>query len=253
MPQFQKLAVTGATGRAGHHAVELLRARGHEVVEISRARGVDVVTGEGLAAALAGVDAVIDSATGSSPDQEQATAFFVASARNLQAAAAEAGVRRIVMVSIIGCDRFTAGYNVAKRAHELALEEGPVPVRILRAAQFHEFLPVMLEWTTRNGTSHVPAFRTQPVAARAVAEELVALATGPEEANGAIPEIAGPRAERLAELAQLLYARRGTGTRVEEVSDLTDPDSARYADGAALPGPQAKLAGPTFAEWLETA
>ena len=32
-----------------------------------------------------------------------------------------------------------------------------------------------------------------------------------------------------------------------------DPDAAAYAEGGALPNPGAKLAGPTFAEWLEAA
>jgi hypothetical protein len=52
-------------------------------------------------------------------------------------------------------------------------------------------------------------------------------------------------------VARLLAARRGEGLRVEERSDPSDPDSERYANGAALPGPDAKLAGPTFEEWLD--
>ena len=32
-----------------------------------------------------------------------------------------------------------------------------------------------------------------------------------------------------------------------------DPDAAAYAEGAALPNPGAKLAGPSFEEWLATA
>jgi uncharacterized protein YbjT (DUF2867 family) len=79
-----KIAVTGATGRVGRPTVELLEARGHAVVPISRSRGVDVVTGEGLADALDGVTAIVDTATGPSPDEQEATAFFTASARNLQ-------------------------------------------------------------------------------------------------------------------------------------------------------------------------
>ena len=31
-----------------------------------------------------------------------------------------------------------------------------------------------------------------------------------------------------------------------------DPDSEAAADGSLLPGPDAKLAGPTFEEWLTT-
>jgi hypothetical protein len=50
---------------------------------MSRSQGVDVITGQGLADALAGVDCVIDVATGASPEQEAATRFFTAAARNL--------------------------------------------------------------------------------------------------------------------------------------------------------------------------
>src|SRR5256885_6193405 len=136
----QRIAVTGATGRLGTHLVEVLAQRGHDVVQIARSKGVDVVTGEGLDEALAGVETIIDAATGPSPDQEEATAFFIASARNLQRAGAAAGAQRIVVVSIIGVDKFHSGYNAAKLAQEHALLEGPLPVRLVRAAQFHQFV-----------------------------------------------------------------------------------------------------------------
>src|SRR5205823_9557975 len=82
----QKIAVTGATGRVGAPIVEILEQRGHDVVPIARSQGVDVVSGEGLDEALAGAETIIDTATGPSPDQESATEFFTASARNLQRA-----------------------------------------------------------------------------------------------------------------------------------------------------------------------
>jgi len=64
----KKFAVAGATGRLGRHIVDRLERDGHDVVAMSRSQGVDLVTGEGLDAALDGVDVVIDAATGSSPD-----------------------------------------------------------------------------------------------------------------------------------------------------------------------------------------
>jgi uncharacterized protein YbjT (DUF2867 family) len=146
MKTGRKIAVTGATGRVGRHVVDVLESEGHEVVPVSRSGGVDVVTGDGLADALAGVQCVIDAATGSSPDQAEATEFFTASARNLLEIGERAGVKRIVMVSIIGTDRFTAGYGVAKLGHEQALLAGPIPTRILRASQFHEFVEQLMEW-----------------------------------------------------------------------------------------------------------
>ena len=161
----QRIAVAGATGRVGHHVVDVLRERGHDVVSISRSNGVDVVTGEGLDEALRGVDVVVDAATGPSPDEQEATAFFSAAARNLQAAGERAGVQRIVVVSIIGIDRMGGGgYQGAKLVHEKLSQEGPVPATILRAAQFHEFVEPVIGWGTSGGVAHVSNMRTQIVA-----------------------------------------------------------------------------------------
>jgi uncharacterized protein YbjT (DUF2867 family) len=254
----QKIAVVGATGRVGAPLVEILSQRGHEVVAIARSTGVDVVSGEGLDAALAGVDVIVDAATGPSPDEEQATAFFTASARNLQRAGAAAGAQRIVVVSIIGIDKFHGGYNAAKLAHERALLAGPLPVRIVRAAQFHEFVEPLVGWMIQDGVARVPEMRTQLVAARVVAETLADAVEEPEIVNGTITEVAGPREERLADAAAALFASRGDSVAVLEASggplaQPGDPDAVAYAEGAALPNPGAKLAGPSFAEWLTAA
>ncbi len=246
----QKIAVTGATGRLGTHLVEVLEQRGHEVVPIARSKGIDVVSGEGLDEALAGVDTIIDTATWPTPDQKKATEFFTASARNLQRAGAEAGAGMIIVVSIIGIDKFEGGYNAAKMAQEQALLEGPVPVRIVRAAQFHEFFDEFVRWMTEDGVAYLPEMRTQPVAARVVAETLADAAEEPEIENGRITEVAGPREERLADLAAALFASRRDSLEIRESRQSGDPDAAAYADGAVLPNPGAKLAGPSFEEWL---
>jgi uncharacterized protein YbjT (DUF2867 family) len=252
-----KIVVAGATGRVGRHVVDVLEERGHDVVAISRSLGVDVVTGEGLAEALAEVETVIDAATQPTPEQDAATAFFTTAARNLQQLGEQAGVQRIVVVSIIGIDRFTAGFLAAKRAHEQAMLAGPIPARILRAAQFHEFVPELVDWGRQDGVSYVPDMRTQLVAARTVAEALADLATVPDTAppgtiTAPIPEIAGPREERLVEMARLLAARRGDPVRIEGATNPADPDRNLYEHGALLPGPHATLAGPTFEEWLKS-
>ena len=251
-----KIAVVGATGRVGRHVVEVLEERGIEVVSIARSLGVDVVTGEGLDEALAGVETVVDAASQPLNDQEAATAFFEASTRNLMEAGERAGVRQIVVVSIIGIDRFTGGFLTAKKVHEQRMLAGPIPVRILRAAQFHEFVPVFAGWGTRDGVSYLPNLRTQLVASRTVAEALADLAVLPDSARGGteapFPEIAGPREERLVDAATLLFAHRGEDVRVEAVRDPSDPDRDLYEQGALLPGLHATLAGPSFEEWLES-
>jgi uncharacterized protein YbjT (DUF2867 family) len=255
MQSARKIAVAGATGRVGRHVVDVLDAQGHDVVPISRSGGVDVITGEGLAEALAGVECVIDAATQPLSEQDAATAFFTTAARNLQEVGEEAGVQRIVLVSIVGADRFTDGFLAAKAVHEQAMLAGPIPVRILRATQFHEFVPQMVEWGRQGDVIYVPRMRTQLVAARTVAEALAGLAnvSGPVPgSDGApIPEIGGPREETLVEIARLLVSRRGESLRAEEVSNPADPDHELLENGALLPGPDATLAGPTFEEWLD--
>jgi uncharacterized protein YbjT (DUF2867 family) len=252
MQPSKKIAVAGATGRVGHHVVDLLEARGHDVVPISRSQGVDVITGDGLAEALTGVECVIDAATGPSPEQQAATTFFTTATRNLQEVGQRAGVQRMVVVSIIGSDRFTAGYGAAKIAHEQAMLAGPIPARVLRAAQFHEFVGQLVEWGTRGEVAYVPRMRTQLVAARAVAEVLADLAIEPAPVKAPFSEVAGPRVESLVEMAALLASRRGRPSKIEGVSDPADPDGDLYENGALLPGPGAILAGPTFAEWLDS-
>ena len=248
----QKIAVTGATGRVGSPLVEILEQRGHDVVPISRSTGVDVVTGKGLEEALAGAETIIDTATGPSPDQQAATEFFTASARNIPRAGAAAGVKRIVVVSIIGIDKFEGGYNAAKLAQEQTLLEGPLPVRIVRAAQFHEFVDELVGWMIQDGVAYLPEMRTQLVAARVVAEALADAAEEPEIENGRITEVAGPQEERLADAAARLFASRGDSTEIRESRHPGDADAAAYAEGGALPNPGAKLAGPSFEAWLKT-
>jgi uncharacterized protein YbjT (DUF2867 family) len=246
MSTGKKIAVAGATGRVGHHVVDLLTERGHDVVRMSRGHGVDVITGEGLADALVDVECIVDAATG---PQEGATEFFTTAAGNLQEAGRRAGVQRIVVVSIIGTDRLNGGYAVAKVAHEQATLSGPIPARVLRAAQFHEFVEQLLQWGTQGDVSYVPKMRTQLVAARTVAEALADLAADPESTPGPTLEVAGPREESLAEMAKLFAAHRGDMLRVEAVSDPVDGDA--FESGGLLPGPHARLGGPTFEEWLE--
>jgi len=246
-----RIAVAGATGRVGRHVVDVLNEGGHDVVAISRSNGVDVITGDGLAAALEGVEVIVDVATGPSPEQGAATEFFTTATRNLQEAGEKAGVRKLVVVSIIGTDRAAGGYGAAKLAHERAALAGPIPARILRAAQFHEFVEVLMGWGRQGDVVYLPKMRTQIVAARTVAEALadLALSTEPEGAQPA--EIAGPREEYLPDLAQLVAAKRGEEVKIEAVSNPADPDDALNTNGGLLPGLHATLAGPTFAEWLE--
>jgi uncharacterized protein YbjT (DUF2867 family) len=257
-----KIAVAGATGRVGRHIVDVLTERGHEAVPVSRSTGVNVFTGTGLAEALSGVERIIDAVGGvpdgmddaAAQDKEAAATFFTTAARNMQQVGERAGVRQAVLVSIIGIDKLTIGHPAAKLDHERAWLAGPVPVRIMRSDIFHEFVPQMLDWGRQGDVAYVPRMRTQPIAARTVADALVDLATVGDEgpAPGSIVEIAGPRVENLVDLCTMLAAKRGDPVKVEGVTDRANPDSALYESDELRAGPDAIIAGPSFAEWLET-
>lgn len=242
-----KIAVAGATGVAGRAVVEMARSQGHEVVHISREQGVDLLQPEQLQRALIGVDSVIDTSQGSSQEQGAATAFFQAAAGNLGRAAADAGVRRTVGLSIIGVDRSPDyGYYAAKLTQEQALREhAPGPV-ILRAAQFHDFAGQMLERGRHANTVQIVDVPSQPVAVHEVARLLVDLATG--EVNvlaDVVTQLAGPRRERLVDQVRQIVTHRGEDITVVPVKAPTS-----MAGGSMLPDEGALLRGPTFSQWL---
>ena len=91
-----KIAVAGASGTVGRYVVTAAQQAGHDVVALCRAQGVDVLTGEGLDAALDGIEVVVDTLNSASTARAQATEFFVRTTDHLQAGAAAAGARRLV-------------------------------------------------------------------------------------------------------------------------------------------------------------
>jgi uncharacterized protein YbjT (DUF2867 family) len=252
MATEKKIAVAGATGRLGTHVARVLRERGHEVVPISRSNGVDVVSGEGLGAALDGAQLIVDAATGPSPDEQGATEFFTSAAANLQQAGAERGVEEILAVSIIGIEHFRGRYYAAKVAHERTHLDGPVPVRILRASQFHEFVAELVNWGRQGEVSYLNEMRTQLIAARSVAEAIADLLERTDSAplGDPVSEVAGRREESLVEMAKLLVASNGEKLEIEVAENPDDPEGL-WTAGALLPGPIARLSGPTFEEWLK--
>jgi hypothetical protein len=86
----------------------------------------------------------------------------------------------------------------------------------------------------------------QTVAARTVAAVLLELATG--EPREAVPDLAGPEQADLVDLGRAFVARRGLGISVEADSDSV----AGMPPGAMLPGPEARIEGPTFDQWLSS-
>jgi uncharacterized protein YbjT (DUF2867 family) len=243
----KRIAVAGATGRLGSSLVEVLEERGHDVVKASRTHGVDVITKEGLADALDGVEVIIDAASQATPDHDAAAEFFAVSTPNLHEVGHAAGVQRMIVMSIIGTEKFDSGFIGAVNVHEAAAKAGPIPTDIVRASQFHEFLPLVIEWATQDGVAHLPKMRTQPVSTRALSEAIADLVDQPSD-GGQLLEIAGPQEELLPDLARRLFDHHSASIEIDAVDDPVDGE--RHEAGALLPGPDALLVGPTFAEWL---
>ena len=240
-----KIAVAGGTGVAGRWTVEALRAGGHEVIVIARSAGADLVTGDGVDAALAGVDAVIDATNVTSSGKRASSEFFEATARTLMRAAAVAGVRHIVALSIIGIDRVPYGYYQGKLRQEQVLQESTVPVSILRAAQFHEF-PGQYLAKLPGPVVLVPRWRAQPVAAREVGAALARIAAGDPVA---MSELAGPREEIMADMIRQVVRARGDRRLVVSVR-LPGATGKAMAAGGGLPGRPGLRGTQTFTDWV---
>ncbi|SOD98751.1 SDR family oxidoreductase [Blastococcus haudaquaticus] len=238
-----RIAVAGSTGLVGSQVVAVAKAAGHSVVGLAREDGVDLTSPVGLDERLAGVEALVDVTQSPTIDIE-AVKFFETVAANLGDAATSAGVSRTVLLSIIGVDRVPQyDYYVAKVAQERTHRVHSPGLHVLRAAQFLDFPGMAIRWGRDGDTTTVDDLLSQPVAVGEIARVLVELATG--ERDDDVIELAGPRQERIVDLARRLVAHSGEHLTVI-ARDVPEP----MRNGALLPGSGAIIAGPTFDEWL---
>ena len=235
-----KIAIAGATGLIGSQLTALARKEGHDVVEIARETGFDLLAPDGLEEALAGADTVVDV---TAVPLDQALELFPAIARNVGTAARAAGVRRTVVLSIVGVDRSPDyDYYVAKLAQEDAYRATAPGTVVLRATQFHEFASQMLQWMTQDGVAHIIDAPSQPVATQEIVRALLDLATGELEGD---TQLAGPQRVEILDQVRRLAAARGLDVRVEAAET-----PASLAGGSMLPDDRALVRGPGWDEWL---
>src|SRR5215475_10078549 len=206
-----RVLVTGGTGTLGRLVVPRLRDAGCQVRVLSRrsreapgedtekasregagegaaedAAGVefvtgDLATGEGIDAAVAGVEIVVHCAGTSKGDGEKA--------RHLVRAASPAGVRHLVFISVVGADRVPVvsavdraifGYYGSKLAAERVVADSGVPWTTLRTTQFHDLILMVARQAAKLPVvPALAAFRFQPVDIGEAADRLVELALGP--------------------------------------------------------------------------
>jgi uncharacterized protein YbjT (DUF2867 family) len=244
-----KIAVAGGSGTVGRYVVESVTRSGHEAVILSRSSGFDLINGEGLANALANVEVIVDVSNPYTKNGAKASLFFTTVTKNLHAAGSQAGVQRLVSLSIVGIDNFPFGYYKAKLAQEVAVFAGPLSSNVVRATQFHEFAAQILHRTKRGPFSGMPMMKVQPIAARSVGQVLCDAALSPSSQK--IIEIAGPEVESLVAMSRTIMRERGIRAIVIPIW-VPGKAGTMMRGGGQLPSSGAQLVGPTFADWLLT-
>ncbi len=255
--------MTGGTGMLGADLLKAIADRGHHIRAMTtrpeRAKApdgveglqgvefvaADLATGDGVDLAVKGVDAVLHAA--SAP--RDSMRVDMQGTRRLVVAAAEADVRHLLYVSIVGIDLLPYSYYRAKFAAEQIIGIGRVPWTVQRLTQFHPFIGFLLEKLTVGPLTAAPmSVPLQPIGTADAARTLAAaLDAGPA---GMLPDRGGPRAESFADLAaQWRKAKRSGGG----VMPVPVPGSlARALRAGAATCPDGAVEGQTFEEWLAT-
>ena len=213
------ILLTGGTGTLGRQVVPLLRQAGSKVRVLSRRPGEaeagiervtgDLATGEGIDAAVQGAEVIVHCAGTRKGDDDKA--------RQLVEAASRAGAPHLVFISVVGADRIPIesgvdralfGYFASKRAAEGVVVDSGLPWTTLRATQFHDLMLTTVQGMAKLPVIPVPSgVRFQPIDTGEVADRLVELALAPPA--GLVPDVAGPREYRMAELLRTYLRARG--------------------------------------------
>ena len=206
-----RIAVIGATGQTGSLVTEALAKSGSEVVAVSRSgatvpgaassASADILSGEGLAAALEGVDTVIDA---SNTKNFLDARIFVQGSANVVEAAVDAGVARIVVVSVLGAEHSRFQYHQRKVEQERIYRESGIETTVIRASQFMSFITTFFDNGAAMGA--IPVFlgaRFQPVAPSEVADLIATTAVN----RLGDAEIVGPKVWVSRDLAKAWQAR----------------------------------------------
>jgi uncharacterized protein YbjT (DUF2867 family) len=254
------ILVTGGTGTLGRLVVPRLQEADQDVRVLSRRRhepvnGInfaigDLATGKDIPAAVEGIETVIHCAGSTKGDEVKA--------RNLVRAASRAGIRHIVLISVVGADRIPVvsgidramfGYFASKLAAERVIAESGLPWTTLRATQFHDLILMTARQMTKLPVVPVPAkVRFQPVDASEVAARLVDLAIG--EPAGRVSDMAGPRIYEMAELLRSYLRAQGKRRLLIPVR-LPGQAARAFRSGANL-APDQAIGRRTWEDFLVT-
>ncbi|WP_052851381.1 SDR family oxidoreductase [Streptomyces avicenniae] len=251
------ILVTGGTGVLGREVVRRLSDGGADVRVFSRrprpSRAQasvtwcvgDLATGDGLATALRGADAVVHCATSGGRRDVGAT-------QRLALAARRAGSPHLLYVSIVGVERTPSiPYYSAKLACERAVRRSGLPWTVLRATQFHSLVAAVVRAQRRSPVVLTAGggVRLQPVDAGEVGSRLAELAVGSPAGQAA--DMAGPEIRTMLELTHEVLAADGLR---RTVLPLRLPGKAfRALRGGALLAPRRAVGRVTFEDYLARA
>ncbi len=208
------ILVTGGTGRLGRQVVPRLRRAGHRVRVLTRhttqgEAGVEYLTGdltrdEGVEIAIQGMEVVVHCAASTKFAENKMML------RNLVRAAAQARVRHLVGVSVVGADRvpvrsrvdrMTSGYFELMVQIERMIAASGLPWTTVRATQFFDAYLLVMRMLARLPVMPVATgYRFQPIDAAEVAERVAEVAAGPP--LGLAADMAGPRVYTMRELVR---------------------------------------------------
>ncbi|MBO0846026.1 MAG: NAD(P)H-binding protein [Nocardioides sp.] len=241
-------AVTGAFSYSGSAIADELIRRGHTVRTLTNhprpdARGIevhplDLANAEGLRRSLAGVDTLYNTYWVRFPHGEVTFESAVQGSANLFRAAAEAGVRRIVHVSITSADVASPyAYFRGKGQVEQLLTTSDVPYAIVRPAILFGGDGVLINniaWLMRRSPLTLIGdpgdYRIRAIHIHDLASLMTDL--GEQHANTTVDAV-GPQAITFADLLQHIRASIGSRTRIVHVPGTVFP-AVTWALGLAL-------------------
>ncbi|MCP9955914.1 SDR family oxidoreductase [Actinomadura madurae] len=234
------ILVTGASGTLGTPVTRLLAEAGADVHGLSRrarepAAGVtwhkgDLWKGEGIDAALEGVETIVHCA--SDPFH---TKRDLAATRRLVEAARGQGAPHLIYISIVGVDTIPYSYYRTKHAVERLIEDSGLPYTILRTTQFHTLPDMVFAVLTKiPGVVALPRnLRDQPIDVGEVAERLteLALAAGPARR---VEDMGGPEVLTAEEMMRDYLAARGLRKPVRLPLPLPGKAARGFREGRHL-------------------
>ena len=243
------VVVTGGTGGLGREVVSRLGAGQVRTVAASRRTGFDLATGEGVRAVLADADVVVHAATHPARPRK---VDLEGTRRIIRILQERPQPPHLIYISIVGVDRSPYPLYRAKYACELVLERSRLPVTVVRATQFHPFVQAIGRFSARGPVALVlKGMAFQPCDPAWVADEVVSLVQVDAPIGyRRVSDLAGPEQLTFVEVVELARQQVGRAPSRSIPLPAIGGILRSFEAGANLPGPDAKIGGIGYRDWL---